>query len=759
MRLRAMSTLLAGLLVSGSSYAQQAPGGGQFTPPPDDPSLTLLREIFGNLVDYVTGGAAAGDLASNGTVMAAGFEIFNVAVLFLGMIFVGYTTIMGVINTAHDGEFLGRKMSSIWVPLRTFAGSALLLPLAGGYSAIQIVVMWLAVQGVGMGDKVWTAMLTRVDQGGMIGHPNIPDARPLAANVFRFEVCRAAMNKQYAESGSSDRVTVKAVQRNIESWVPTNEPKPGDIPVPGPLTNTGYTKVNIPVTSWYWTANGYIGNTVCGGLNWEESPQSQEGNARYLDLSGIYKAHTAAVSDMINSLRPIAESVVAGQKPAAGSIEQAAYAYELKLQQASRSAVDASNQSGRAAFVDFAKTGGWIHAGAYYNHIIQLNDAVQLSVNAMPSSNSIDIDSKETEDALIGYRDAMVVAEEFLKQRADSAHQAYNAELDAEACLDPLPTSWDAVKRCLSKPATWGIEQMTQEMAGSNTSHVAQVKNIGDTIMTAGWAIIGVSALGNGLADSKASEWTIGLGFNIGSALQSLGGLLTFLVVAILAAGMAMAFYVPMIPFIAWITGIIKWVVSVTEALIAAPIFAAAHIHPDGDDSIGRAGPGYMIILSMICRPVLMLFGLLASIAVAQPIAHLVNSLFMLAVKGAMHDSANGIGAFVAYCVIYAIIMTTVLHAVFSLIHFIPDNGLRFMGNAVGMHGIADSEEGESHRVFIGAADRARGATTLGGRGSHGSGNGGGGGGGERPPSSGTTQDHHAQTPNRGGGGGDGGGM
>lgn len=135
-----------------------------------------------------------------------------------------------------------------------------------------------------------------------------------------------------------------------------------------------------------------------------------------------------------------------------------------------------------------------------------------------------------------------------------------------------------------------------------------------------------------------------------------------------------------------------------------------------------------------------MVFGLIASIAVAQPIAHLVNGGLMLAVKGSMHDGANGIGAFIAYCVIYVIIMTTVLHSVFALINFIPDSALRFMGNAVGMHGIADSEGHESQRVFMGAA-------THGNRAMAGSG---GGQGGDRPPSrpAGTTsQDDHAQRP------------
>lgn len=757
MRLRVFFTLMTALSASGSVSAQQQPGGGgEFAPPPDDPSLGILREIFGNLVDFVAGGDNAAELASNGTVMAAGFEIFNVAVLFLGMLFVGYMSIMGVINTAHDGEFLGKKMSSIWVPLRTVGGSALLLPVAGGFSAIQILVMWLAVQGVGIGDKVWTAMLTRVDQGGMVGHPHIPDARPLAANIFKFEVCRAAMNKHYADAGRSERIVVEAKTDYIRSLVPTDSALSFG---PGALTGTGYVSVRIPVQNFYWKATGgYVNPNVCGSLEWEESPQSQEGNARYLDLGGIAQVHGQAVNSMITALRPVAEKIVAGEKPGGGAIAQAAYTYESQLQSAARAAVESSNQSSKDAFVDFAKTGGWLHAGAYYNHIIQLNDAVQLAVNSMPVSDSISIDqNQETDAALVGYRDAMAVADEYLKQRADATHQAFEEErIRDQQCAWRTMTSFEAIKKCLSKPALWGIEQMTQEMAGSNTSHVAQVKGVGDTIMAAGWTLFGTYVLGNsiakGVSDSLLGE--VGGGV-VHGLVEPMGGLITMMVLALLGFGAVASFYIPMIPFIGWISGVIKWVVSVTEALIAAPIFAAAHIHPDGDDAVGRAGPGYMLILSMVLRPVLMLFGLLAAIAVAQPIAHLVNGTFIFAVKGAMHDSANGLGAFIAYSAIYMIIMTTLLHAVFALINYIPDQTLRWMGSAVGMHGVADSEGKESEHVFVGASrQHAPGAVT--------SAKGDGRSGGSRPGGNGgggaTTDADHSQVPHGGGGNNRGGG-
>ncbi|HBK57634.1 MAG TPA: conjugal transfer protein TraY [Xanthomonadales bacterium] len=503
---------------------------------------------------------------------------------------------------------------------------------------------------------------------------------------------------------STPQITVQTRTSYVKSWVPTNEIASVGSSSLGWLTGTGYKPVQIPVTNFAWEATGgYVNPAVCGGLRWEESPQSQEGNARYLDLSGIAQVHGQAVNTMIQTLRPVAERIVAGEKPDGGAIAQAAYAYERELQQAARAAVDASNEASRSAFVDFAQTGGWVHAGAYYNHIIQINDAVQLAVNSMPSSQSIDIDRKETETSLIGYRDSMMAAEEYLLQRGDAASQAYEAEMRADTEDCGFPRTWDALKRCLSKPAVLGIEQMTQQMAGGNTSHVAQVKGIGDGIMATAWGFVG-TMIGVRLITAEADGLTLGAAKGPNEVMSMLTGIITVFFFAMISAGATMAFYVPMIPFIAWITGVIKWVVSVAETLIAAPIWAAAHIHPDGDDAVGRAGPGYMIILSMILRPVLMTFGLMASIAVAQPIAHLVNGGFMLAVKGAMHDSANGLGAFVAFCIIYAIIMTVVLHAVFGLINYIPDKVLRFMGAAVDMHGVADSEAHESQRVFAAAA-------------------------------------------------------
>ncbi|MBA2710388.1 MAG: type IVB secretion system protein DotA, partial [Tatlockia sp.] len=90
------------------------------------------------------------------------------AVLALGGIVIMYTLIVSTMNTAQEGQMLGQKWSSIWIPLRSTLGLALLIPKASGYCLMQIFVMWIVVQGVGAADKVWNAALGYLNRGGSL---------------------------------------------------------------------------------------------------------------------------------------------------------------------------------------------------------------------------------------------------------------------------------------------------------------------------------------------------------------------------------------------------------------------------------------------------------------------------------------------------------------------------------------------------------------------------------------------------------------
>ena len=78
-----------------------------FEPSSGDISLKILSQLFGGLVDG--GGVDA---------FGSAISTFNVAILSVGGILAAYTVLAGTLGTAHDGEMLGKKFSSVWIPIR-----------------------------------------------------------------------------------------------------------------------------------------------------------------------------------------------------------------------------------------------------------------------------------------------------------------------------------------------------------------------------------------------------------------------------------------------------------------------------------------------------------------------------------------------------------------------------------------------------------------------------------------------------------------
>lgn len=169
-----------------------------FAPPPSDYSVVFLGNIFG-IVDGVLHGTGS-------QIMGSMFSVFNAAVLALGGIIIMYTLIVGTMNTAHEGEMLGKKWSSIWIPIRSTMGLALLIPKASGYCLMQIFVMWVVVQGIGAADKVWDAALSYLNRGGVIIRSQMDSVISVSADnkaiangayvILSGQVCMVGIQKQ-----------------------------------------------------------------------------------------------------------------------------------------------------------------------------------------------------------------------------------------------------------------------------------------------------------------------------------------------------------------------------------------------------------------------------------------------------------------------------------------------------------------------------------------------------------------------------------
>ncbi len=177
-----------------------------FKPHTGDQSVIFLGNIFG-VVDGVlagTGSQIAGQM----------FGVFNTAILSLGGILITYTLLVSTLNTAQEGQFLGQKWSSIWVPMRSIAGISLLLPKASGYCVLQIFVMWVVLQGIGAADKVWSQALSYLNRGGTIVKPNV-DPITSMKNADSGEILNGAYGILTAQ------VCMVALQQSLEKYQTT----------------------------------------------------------------------------------------------------------------------------------------------------------------------------------------------------------------------------------------------------------------------------------------------------------------------------------------------------------------------------------------------------------------------------------------------------------------------------------------------------------------------------------------------------------
>lgn len=256
-------------------------GSMSFTPPPSDYSVVFLANIFG-VVDGVLHG-------SGSQIMGAIFTVFNSAVLALGGIIIMYTLMVSTMNTAHEGQMLGQKWSSIWIPIRSTVGLSLLIPKASGYCLMQVFVMWIVVQGVGAADKVWDAALNYLNRGGVVVQPQLNPSDALIAaqsmansgdqkggfitgaqTILAGQVCMLGLQKQL-ESQYQSYMTQKQSNSGPCSGQPSSEMAPFcNNMVPdfiNSVSTVGAQQANLAAWRLSVTMPNFSSDSVYAGLN------------------------------------------------------------------------------------------------------------------------------------------------------------------------------------------------------------------------------------------------------------------------------------------------------------------------------------------------------------------------------------------------------------------------------------------------------------------------------------------------------------
>lgn len=665
-----MKKIIIVLLALLATSAQAA--GNLFSPVEGDLSIKMLGKIFGGLL--AAGGAdPLKDLIST----------FNGAVLAVGGVLVAYTIFAGVIGTAHDGEMLGKKFSSVWVPIRTALGTALVIPI-NGYCGMQILVMWLVVQGIGLADTVWSSLV---------------EGDALMTGSIQATAYQSPEALKLANSLAVATICVKAAQMNSD------------------INNMGETWSAYPSGNniYFGMKDSYFRKTSCGQLALIDETQTPIATAagefsNVAETIGtaksnlpIIQAHNAAAKQMISSLSgslspfvvktPLGDTFRVSSDTLnypTGAIKSAVEEYNKTISDAVKAYYSDNDASGKAIKENASKD-GWLTAGAWFIKLAGQMSKADIAVGSTPTAEA----NKNIAGGI--YREvnevignaANAIALDKMNEQSGIAKQ--NA-LDGNGADGFGATFYRWVGKTLT---TINLEDISTQ---TNVHPVIQLKAMGDRMIKAATASIvliiggfatamgasgiGGAALGGGITGATQTFTSIGL-----AAAIFITPIVFLLFSTLLTLGFFMSYYIPMLPFLIWLGCIVGWFIMVMEAIIAAPLWAVMHLHPSGDDLTGKGGQGYMLVLGLLVRPTLMIFGLACALILSGVIGQLVNSLFYDTFKMSRGGDSIGLfGTLLAY-VLYTTVMLTMTKKLFQIIHIVPDQLLQWIGGGRGQLG------------------------------------------------------------------------
>ena len=180
--------------------------------------------------------------------------------------------------------------------------------------------------------------------------------------------------------------------------------------------------------------------------------------------------------------------------------------------------------------------------------------------------------------------------------------------------------------------------------------------------------------------------------------MQMYRGALSTFTSIIPISGFLLGVYVPFIPTFYYVFSVIGWLIAVIEAMIAGPIIALGLTYPKGHDLLGAAEQGMILLLQLFCRPVSIVFGLMAGMLVSSVIFQLLNYMmigFLAGYASSFHSlsssSPTGVLVGIAMVVlVYMYIAVVVMTNSYSLIYRLPDRILRWIGAPMDPQGVAE---------------------------------------------------------------------
>ncbi len=702
--------------VLAESAPPDAPSGPFTLLPVGDKALGWINLLFhGNATsDGATPYAKSLVLLAEG--LRHGLGLYNVAMLAIGALLLFYHVAAMVAETAHQGVVFGRRANKVWTPIRLILAIGLLVPVSGGLSAGQYMVVKIAEIGSTLASNAWeTVVADTHDTLASLVPPRPPNVVALVATSVEMELCRAIYRTNY---------NTTLAQPNIDS----------SFQLMGPITDiVRYPAGRLSPELWRYSNTLNATEPLCGEYHFA--------GFRPYDMVTVAGDGADTIDHAAADLQTFAHTqtnelityatALAGRNAAAFTgttsnanvdmrADLAALTTDIQTHldaQLKLSGVLSAAVAGQV--IDQSVAGGWLSAAGLVPELMRLQESYgELVSHALPEA----IEPVFDHPLPTRYILQDVLENQMLPGTTTNGGQTsmFGFYMQLSRIMTPI-RQWIAdseVPRGSLIPAS-GLDLRDHLTAATDSSAAfgmfaaaidtkavsdgvwggnAQTQDQGNPFAAS--ASFAAANPFTALAEYGRRQYQLGtylLGLS-GSAITIPGAvapaaLSGIAALVILGGGLSLIFVIPFLPFFRFMVGALIWLLNLFEAVVAMPIVALAHITPHGDGLSGNAArQAYSLWLALMIRPLLSLAGLVVGyVLLSVGLNFFITALASFAHGSAVTNSGLLIVANMAFVIVFDVFAYAVTNAAFKGIYWLPDQALRWISPFVSTEAAAET--------------------------------------------------------------------
>lgn len=688
-----------------------------FDPVITDLSVEYLGEIFGGNIGSIN----LGTKGTNNPFFGELFQIFNGVILAVATFILTYIGTISIMHTAHEGEVMGKKWSSIWIPLRSAAGLLLMAPVPGnGYSLLQVTVMWIIINGIGAADKMWNLIVDNLAQG--ISPAQVQALDSAAINKLN------GLAQSLGPSILKSLICLKVVQDNIDNnfLQQTGQILGANFVDDTNSSNSGNLFFGVLDSNH---PENITNQSICGkikistSINVSELDPSVSQDQLVSANSIAYQAKKQALSIMITEIKPVADEIVTNiedliknNKPPAlpsnlqpGLLFSAVGSYANLLAGITKQSVlvqlglaTVASASGIddmvSSNINTVKSQGWISAGAFYFMLSRgsaqgiLATANEPFVNTVPNlqnaslrSNSVNNLNQifQTYSNILNSGSNFKIINALFNNpiSATSSTKSLNFIQAMDLAAIAIP-GIGIIGAAIIAGVQGAAEAIFNGLAHIDGDPLLEHARLGYNLMiSCEFILLAIIGAFVGLAIALAWGTCIQpIGSAISTAVIMFGVPLMGIATGLWVFGATLGIYTPMIPYMMFAITALSWMMLVIEAIVAAPIVALGLVMP-AQEELGSLHAALGIIANIFLRPMLMLIGLIMAIKIFTVMIKFISFGFISAISVLQQiESGGSLFSCVPITALYVGLVIALENKCFGLIYQVPDKILRWIG-------------------------------------------------------------------------------